>query len=69
MPQQNQTGQQHKVLGRDRPWDGPARFHRATPRKTRRDPQSQLALTFPPAYDRENPLVDLFGEETSGQSL
>lgn len=69
MPQQNQTGQERKVLGRDRPWDGPARFHRCpTPRTTRRDPGPQLALTFPPAYDRENPLADLFGE-TNGQGV
>jgi hypothetical protein len=69
MQQTRQTDQQRKVLGRDRPWDGPARFdRRPTLRKTRRDPQSQLALRFPPEYDRENPLADLF-REPHGQRL
>jgi hypothetical protein len=58
-----QRGQHDKrrVKGRDVPWDGPRPMRW---RKKESAPQlPQLALTFPPAYDRERPLADLFPPE------
>jgi hypothetical protein len=57
MPQQKQR-EQRRQHGIFRPWDGPARPRKR--RKLERGPQ--LSLRFPPEYDRENPLANLFPE-------
>jgi hypothetical protein len=61
MMAQRSQHDKRKVKGRDVPWDGPRPMRR---QKKEPAPQvPQIAFTFSPAYDRENPLADLFPTE------